>query len=121
VLIDTTSTSNVPLIQSRDSCQNQKNKASNIEKSMSFVAKNGFTFSSEQTSIVEDHPSFKPKLKDQVAHLNSIEDFFNFLFNESMLQKLTEYTNKRLISLKNEKIAHLSPVEIKGFIGLLPP
>ena len=127
VQIDSTNTSNRPpvqVVQSKTCSQkgrtaNRTTTTTNKEKDKHFVAKNGFALSSEPTHAVVEHPSFKPELKERVANFSTIEDFFNFLFNESIINKLTDYTNKRLLALRNEKITLISPVEIRGFIGLL--
>lgn len=104
-----------------DSSDNQPSTSQNPSPNSalakpSFLGKDGFKwFDTPSHRENRSQFVFHPKLTDDLANLNTVTDFFNYIFDDILLNRILSYTNVR-ISNEWERI---TVIELRGFIGLL--
>lgn len=95
---------------------NNNNNLNNNQLSLKeYKSKNlSVWYNRQQTLINSIHNNKNPCLNNNVFNFNTINEFFNYLIDDNIINKIIEYTNKRMND--NEKISYK---EFKAFIGLL--
>ena len=99
----------------------KSNAQVNISSKNNFYGKDGTIWKSESNWKSSDYAQFSPtldfspKLTPESANLRTLEDFFHHLIDSFIVDKIVEYTNKRLFD-DEKPITH---DEMIGFFGLM--